>query len=275
MTTKIITFLFLFAALTFANKWIVDFNQHNPGPYTSRMAHQDFNRDTKKPDLPNSEIVFDSLLKKNVLRLKYPKGCLGTSKERGCAAQVHYRLSEAHDTLWLGYFLFFENGFDFKKGGKLPGLCGGKCYTGGKDPSDGNGWSARIMWRKNGYAEQYVYHSNQKGQYGDSFLWSDSGNPVKLTPGQWHWIVTKVTMNQIVNGIVYSDGEIETWLDGKKVLHQENLTFRKNENVHINDMYLSTFHGGGTDSWSPNHDSYARFSDFIIQTEPVGITSTP
>ena len=271
----ILAFFFAFAAHSHANEWIIDFSQHNPGLYTSEMAHQDFKRDPKKPNLPNSEIVFDSLLGKNVLRLKYPKGCLGTSKEKGCAAQIHYRLNEAHDTLWLGYSLLFEKGFDFKKGGKLPGFCGGKCYTGGKDPSDGNGWSARIMWRKDGVAEQYVYHSNQKGKYGDSFPWSHDGKHAKFTPGQWHRIITKVTLNQIVNGNIYPDGAIDVWLDGEMVLHQENLTFRRNPDVHISDMYLSTFHGGGTDSWSPNHDSYARFSDFIITTEPLETAPSP
>jgi len=276
MKTRLpIFFLFVCASLPIARDWIIDFNKHKEGTYTSAMAYMDFRREPKKANLPNAEIRFDALLNKNVLRLKYPKGCLGTSKDRGCAAQTHFYMPAPHDTLWLSYKLLFEDGFDFKKGGKLPGFCGGKCYTGGHAPSDGNGWSARIMWRENGLAEQYVYHSNQKGKYGDSFPWLYKSRQVQFKTGKWHHIVSKLALNEIRNGIVFSNGRIETWLDGQKVLQKDSITFRKNSSVHISELYFSTFHGGGTDSWSPNHDSYARFSDFIISTDSISTANHP
>lgn len=51
----------------------------------------------------------------------------------------------------LEYRLRFDEGFDFVKGGKLPGLCGGPDTITGGDACDGTrGWSVRLMWRRNG-----------------------------------------------------------------------------------------------------------------------------
>lgn len=41
----------------------------------------------------------------------------------------------------------FGKGFDWVRGGKLPGLCGADCITGCKDVTGLDGWSARQMWR--------------------------------------------------------------------------------------------------------------------------------
>lgn len=47
----------------------------------------------------------------------------------------------------------FGPGFDWVRGGKLPGLCAGQCPTGcDKSISPNEGFSARIMWTE--YAPQ-------------------------------------------------------------------------------------------------------------------------
>ena len=55
----------------------------------------------------------------------------------------------------LTYELAFENGFDWVKGGKLPGLRGGLNSTGcsGGNQPTGDCFSARLMWRKNANGE--------------------------------------------------------------------------------------------------------------------------
>jgi hypothetical protein len=64
----------------------------------------------------------------------------------------------------LTYTVRFAADFDWVKGGKLPGLSGGPANVSGGRPADGtNGFSARLMWRKDGRGEAYVYHKNQKG----------------------------------------------------------------------------------------------------------------
>jgi hypothetical protein len=103
--------------------------------------------------------------------------------------------------MWSAYDIFFEDGFEFQLGGKLPGLCGGKCYTGNAMPETGDGWSARIMWRKDGNAVQLIYFMGQKSVYGDDFKWDLNGTiPQKqFTTGTWHRIVNKVSMNTIAS----------------------------------------------------------------------------
>ncbi|MDR1759704.1 MAG: hypothetical protein LBR60_04175 [Fibrobacter sp.] len=133
----------------------VDFELHSAGPYTTAMARQDFPPPVSGSywyygmDQGRSEVVDEGGNK--VLRVKYPAGCVGPNDTPiGCGMQIKWPIPETADTMWVSYRLKFETGFEFVKGGKLPGLCGGKCYTGGITPSQGDGWSARIMWRPGG-----------------------------------------------------------------------------------------------------------------------------
>jgi hypothetical protein len=49
--------------------------------------------------------------------------------------------------------VMFPTSFDWVKGGKLPGLCTGKCPTGCANPTPSDGFSCRIMW------DEYVLDS--------------------------------------------------------------------------------------------------------------------
>jgi len=43
----------------------------------------------------------------------------------------------------MEYKVKFQEGFEWTKGGKLPGIGGGKVYAGGSDVSAGDGWFSR------------------------------------------------------------------------------------------------------------------------------------
>ena len=66
-----------------------------------------------------------------------------------------------YDDLYCSYYVRFAPGFDYVKGGELPGLAGGAANTGGNKPTGRDGWSARMMWRTGGEVVQYVYHVDQ------------------------------------------------------------------------------------------------------------------
>lgn len=70
----------------------------------------------------------------------------------------------------LTYCFKFSSGFDFSLGGKLPGIGAGL----GKHPPYGGaphqGWSARLMWRKNGQSELYFYRDDRTEEFGQSIL---------------------------------------------------------------------------------------------------------
>ncbi len=100
-----------------------------------------------------------------------------------------------YDELYLSYRLKFSDGYDFARGGKLPGLAGGytttntngtetidddtiatdRPPTGGKKPTGYDGFSARMMWHAGGTYEtdesrsvarlvQYVYQPDPSDQ---------------------------------------------------------------------------------------------------------------
>lgn len=105
-----------------------------------------------------------------------PTGSSGQVSPDGPVLQVTYPAgSYSHDTggsqlytLWnssdgstfssmlLSYEIAFEAGFDWVKGGKLPGLRGGLNSTGCSGGNQANGqdcFSTRVMWRANGSGE--------------------------------------------------------------------------------------------------------------------------
>ena len=92
-----------------------------------------------------------------VLRVTYPEGSF--SHDTGGAQ--FYSLWNTTDgskfnSMMVSYEVAFDSGFDWVKGGKLPGLRGGLNSTGcsGGNKADGlDCFSSRIMWRKSGAGE--------------------------------------------------------------------------------------------------------------------------
>ena len=85
----------------------------------------------------------------------------------------------------LEYEVFLPAGFDFVKGGKLPGLMGGPSGDcgGGADP-DGC-FSVRLMWRRDGAGEAYMYVP-QGGQQDPGFC-ATPGTKCDEASGAWGW----------------------------------------------------------------------------------------
>jgi hypothetical protein len=92
-----------------------------------------------------------------VLQVTYPEGSF--SHDTG-GAQL-YTLWNTTDgsffnSMMVSYELAFDEGFDWVKGGKLPGIRGGLNSTGcsGGNKADGlDCFSSRLMWRKDGAGE--------------------------------------------------------------------------------------------------------------------------
>ena len=267
----------------------VDFENREVGVYGNAEAKEDFKRNDydkswwyamDKNNGENSKVVYDGEEHGNVLQLKYPKGCLGPNGNESlnapaCAGQIIQPLVKVADTMWSAYDIFFEEGFEFNLGGKLPGLCGGKCYTGKAMPQTGDGWSARIMWRKGGNAVQLIYFMGQASEYGDDFKWDLGGSQTQkqFTTGTWHRIVNKVTMNTVsAPGNGDKNGRVQAWLDGELALDVDTLRLRDYDTVHVDKFYLSTFHGGSSADWSPTHDCYIRYDNFTVSTDSIAVT---
>jgi hypothetical protein len=206
------------------------------------------------------------------LRVDYPKGGVGPS-ETGVQFPVDFSRIEGvpaeHDSLHLRYYVFFEPGFDFVKGGKLPGLMGGGGSwerSGGDQPDGTNGWTLRFMWRDGGEAVIYAYLPPGKYQRG---VWgTDIPLGRSFTTGRW------ICMEQFVkvNTPGRDDGTLVVWMDGEEVLRLTDVNYRTVDNAagRIGGFYVSTFHGGNTPDWGPSRTSYARFDAFVAARERVG-----
>jgi len=203
------------------------------------------------------------------LRVFYPATCLGPTGTGGalaCGAQWRSNFGGTHDTLMLRYRVFFPKGFEWVKGGKLPGLCGSQCNTGGNVPTGTDGWSTRIMWRANGQLTLYVYYPGQSGTYGTDLLFKDStGKTLTVSTGVWHELVTKVSLNTpSATGAGNSDGRVQAWFDGKIAVDSGSFRLRDRDTMHVNQFYFSTFYGGSTTDFSPPSDNRIFFDDFQI-----------
>jgi hypothetical protein len=195
-----------------------------------------------------------------LLRVAYPAG--SASRRAGGedgGTQVYLRLPDGPvDTLALTYQVRFPDGFDFVKGGKLPGLFGGT-VTSGRDIPDGtNGFSTRYMWRRDGAGEVYAYLPTSQ-EHGTSLgrgCWT-------FPTGRWS------TVRQVVrlNTPGAADGEVTVWQDGRQVLRQRGVQFRTVDSLRIDGLFFSTFFGGGDSSWASPVDQHADFAGFAVSTD--------
>ena len=204
------------------------------------------------------------------LRVSYPAGCLGPTGTGGapsCGAQWRSVLASKHDTLMSRYYVLFPAGFEWVKGGKLPGLCGSQCNTGGNVPTGTDGWSARIMWRQSAQLVTYLYYAGQGGTYGTDLAWKDStGMPLAVSTGKWHELTTKVMLNTPgANGAPGSaNGRVQAWFDGRLALDSTGFRFRDLDTMHVDRFYFSTFFGGSTSDFEPQNDNRIFFDDFLV-----------
>lgn len=188
------------------------------------------------------------------LELKYPVGKIGPGESGG---QFLVNLPPREE-YWLDYSVRFRPGFDFRKGGKLPGLCGGGSKSTGGHNHPGEAWSARYMFHHDGQVIVYLYHMDQKGKYGDGLKLPGC----VFEPGKWH----RLTQHLKVNTNLDHNGVLEVWFDGRKVIERTNLRLREGDKAPVDTFYFSTFHGGATRDWAPLNDSYACFDNFLLAT---------
>jgi hypothetical protein len=241
----------------------IDFEKDPLGPYTmERLAAGGWGADSTWADgLDQGRAAVVAGDRGHALRVLYPKGSVGPSQG---GAQFMLPLPGGHDALSCAYRVRFAPGFDFVRGGKLPGLVGGSHPTGGK-PDDG-GFSARLMWRRGGAVVQYVYHPRQTSKYGVDLPYQLDGEPVRFQPGIWHRVEHRVVMNTPGQ----ADGVLQAWIDGRLALDARDRVWRLDATVHVDALYFSTFFGGDDPSWGAARDESVDFDDFVISTRAPG-----
>jgi hypothetical protein len=167
------------------------------------------------------------------------------------------------DDLHLRYYVRFADNFGWNKGGKLPGLFGGTCCSGGCVPDGTNGFSTRYMWRPRGAGEVYAYLDMPSAGHGISI---GRGSWVFKT-GDWYCIEQAVHLNDPAA----SDGTITVWVNDSEVLHATGLKFRTIATLQIEGIFFSTFYGGDDATWGAPTTTAADFGAFALSTSYIGL----
>lgn len=267
----------LLEAATAAVIYENDFDDDPAGTYTVSNLSADWNGVTSNDGVDEGRVSItddDNAFGNKSLVIMYPEGESNLGK-----SQWKMPLGAAYDELFLSYRIRFDNDFDFVRGGKLPGLCGGACNSGGSMPNGTDGWSARMMWRTNGSGGspttgdsanivQYVYHPDQTangGINGDDLKWDDTTPTDWKTfdSDTWYHLQHRVVMNTPGQ----HDGIVQAWLDGEMVLDKRDIRFRDISSIQIDTLYFSTFFGGSSSVWEATKDEHVYFDNFVIATE--------
>ena len=255
-----------------------NFDDDPVGIYTENNLDEDWNTPTFSNGVEEGEQRVSIVEGKNAfagrsLAVLYPKG-KHSPRETGAQWQLGF---EGQKDVTVEYRVKFRDGFNFVRGGKLPGLAGGKANTGGSIPDGTDGFSARMHWRTDGSRgsqltpdmaniTQYMYHPDAKN--GDDFNWDDGpgGQWERFESGRWYHLKHRIKMNTPgQNGQPgINDGIVQAWLDGKMVLDRTDVRYRDIDSLKIDVFYFSTFFGGSGSKWNTASDETAFFDDFKI-----------
>jgi hypothetical protein len=209
----------------------------------------------------NQQWLRDEAVPGRVLRVRLHAGAIdpGSMTRRGLPrsgtgfkARV---LGPGSDEALLRYWLRFSEGFEFVRGGKLPGLFGGTGPSGGRIPNGHDGFSLRLMWREQGRGEVYAYLPTSR-VHGSSLL---SGR-LRFVPGRWHELQQSVRLNTPGR----ADGRLALWQDGQALGELQGLRFRDSAALRIEGLFFEVFHGGSDDSWAPARDGHIDFADLAL-----------
>jgi hypothetical protein len=175
----------------------------------------------------------------NKLQVLYPKGSINPAGKIKGGADFYANpfdpgKLERATNISISYRAFFPSGFDFVKGGKMPGGFGGRrgC-SGGQDAGTAGCFSTRLMWREKGAGELYLYAPRAKqgpavcktrpksvcmDDYGmsigrGSFVWKT---------GQW----TSVRQTVGLNTPGKKDGTFALFVDDLMVMDIEGVYYR-------------------------------------------------
>ncbi|TPX66842.1 hypothetical protein SpCBS45565_g04162 [Spizellomyces sp. 'palustris'] len=174
----------------------------------------------------------------------------------------------------LSYQVLFPKGFNFVKGGKLPGLYGGHpSCSGGNKALDC--FSTRFMFRTSGLGEIYLYvdRNLQDSSFckvkpvtlcNPTYGASMGRGAYHFTPGSWTAVSQTVVLNSFTNGKPNQDGKVTVYANGKKVIEFTKAVFTPDPKIGFEGLDFETFFGGNDNSWATPTTQRAYFKEFVI-----------
>ncbi|KAF8274550.1 hypothetical protein EI94DRAFT_1713703 [Lactarius quietus] len=197
--------------------------------------------------LDNSDTQSSSSASGPVLQVQYPAGSYEDSNAGGAQMYALWNSSgSAFQSMMISYEVAFDSGFDWVKGGKLPGLRGGpdpnNC-SGGNQANGTNCFSSRLMWRANGAGEVYAYIPRPNNicsesgiECNDAYGMSIDRGSFSFSSGKWNRVTLLVRLN---NPTTVTNGQVVLYFNNVKALEHDDLYFRSSDVITTGGMYFS------------------------------------
>ncbi len=232
---------------TNGNKFI-SFNRPN-GPYRRSHANNDFGNSNEINNTELSRLSTSNGRLKVVLKKNSTGSTGGQFAKHSIQKSNHYVLK---------YRVKFPNNFEWSKGGKLPGLGGGKTYTGcsgNAANAGGDGWTSRIMFRKenstNPWLQPYVYYKGMPNRCGNSF-----NKKIFIQRNTWYNVRMEVKMNSGNN----NNGLLDIKINGQTLYRNSNFRWvSKNSGREVDKLMNGIFRGGNDSRWHSSKDDFILF----------------
>ncbi|KAF8352204.1 hypothetical protein F5887DRAFT_873981 [Amanita rubescens] len=213
----------------------------------------------------------------SMLQILYPAHSInpGTKPQGGAEFYaIPLNITDAQNVT-LTYSVFFPADFDYVLAGKLPGLYGGHggC-SGGYDATDC--FSTRLMWRKGGLGELYLYaprDKQTKALCADPQSVCDADYGLSIGRGAYTWAAgrwTTVSQTVSLNTPGRPDGSFTLDVNEIRVIDRHDIFYRNvpscfdSENSSELARNAITFFGGHEDKYATPRDQFVWFKDFQI-----------
>ncbi|KAH8916062.1 polysaccharide lyase family 14 protein [Atractiella rhizophila] len=197
----------------------------------------------------------------------YPKGTWNPSDGNGGTGFYAHPLAlGAAKNITFEYSVYFPSDFDFVKGGKLPGLYGGRQSCSGGDPAT-DCFSTRMMWRTAGAGEMYLYVPRDKQAANIcAMAWSgcDTTDGISISRGSFTFkkgAWNKIRQDIVLNTPGKQDGGFTIWFNDKAVSHADSgVYYRSVSSVATIGIQWESFFGGSDSSWATPKDTFTYYT---------------
>ncbi len=199
-------------------------------------------------------------------------------------------LGSGQDVVFMRYYSKFDKGFDqtgsSHNGGLLSAQAPGVPYSTPGVRADGRNkfivsfedWRGNAATTPPGELNVYVYHPEQRSEYGDHFFPSGNVLPYSTRPGNFgaHFVARPDIIPELgrwycfelmvrANTAALRDGRIACWLDGKLIADFPNLRLRDVDTLKINAASLCLHIGSNT-----VRENKKWYDDLVIATAYIG-----
>jgi len=182
----------------------------------------------------------------------------------------------------FGYNVKFSAGFQWNKGGKLPGLFGGTNENDAATCSGGRHadtcFSTRMMWRRDGQGELYLYIPPDQnrvdlcGPHGTGqCVGADNGVIYGASVGTGNfyfkagdWTAVREVIH--INTPGQKDGWAAVYVNGASSpsIYISDISFGANPDTYFYGQQMQTFFGGHTTDWASPQSQDIWFADFTL-----------